>query len=213
MRLLRFFIKTAGVLLLVIALITTGINLYVEHFTKNDIFDNMDELPHNKVALLLGTSKYLTKGTVNLYYKYRIDAAVGLFKAGKVDFILVSGDNSAMAYNEPVTIKKDLVAMGIPSGKIYLDYAGFRTLDSVVRAKEIFGQNSFTIVSQPFHNKRAVFIAKWKKINAVGYNAKDVGFRYGLKIKIREKFARVKMLIDLITGKNPKFLGEKIIIP
>jgi len=198
-------------LVIIITLITLGINMHVEYITKDYVYDNIEQLPHNKVALLLGTSKYLTRGgNINLYYKYRIEAAVELYQSGKVDYILVSGDNSAIAYNEPVTIKKDLIAKGIPDEKIYLDYAGFRTLDSVVRAKEVFGQDSFTIVSQPFHNKRAVYIAKWKNINAIGYNAQDVSFRYGLKIMIREKFARVKMLLDLLTGKSPKFLGKKI---
>ena len=198
-------------MVIIITLITLGINMHVEYITKDYVYDNIEQLPHNKVALLLGTSKYLTRGgNINLYYKYRIEAAVELYQSGKVDYILVSGDNSAIAYNEPVTIKKDLIAKGIPDEKIYLDYAGFRTLDSVVRAKEVFGQDSFTIVSQPFHNKRAVYIAKWKNINAIGYNAQDVSFRYGLKIMIREKFARVKMLLDLLTGKSPKFLGKKI---
>jgi SanA protein len=135
---------------------------------------------------------------------------VRLFKEGKVDFILVSGDNSTKDYDEPSTIKVDLIKKGIPSNKIYLDYAGFRTLDSVVRCKKIFGQSSITIISQQFHNERAIYIAKLKDIEAVGFNAKDVSVQYGFKTRLRERLARVKMVLDLIFDKKPKFLGEKI---
>jgi len=94
--------------------------------------------------------------------------------------------------------------------KINLDYAGFRTLDSVVHCKEIFGQPSITVISQPFHNERAIFIAGYKNIQAIGYNARDVNAHYGFKTRLREKFARVKMILDLVFGKSPKYLGEKV---
>ena len=123
---------------------------------------------------------------------------------------MVSGDNSSTDYDEPSTIKNDLVAQGIPPTKIFLDYAGFRTLDSVVRSKEIFGQHEVTIISQQFHNERGIYIAESKGMKAVGINAKDVSTPYGFKTRLRERFARVKMMLDLIFGKKPKFLGEKI---
>ena len=187
-----------------------GADRLVEKSASDKVFNSTNKIPHNKVGLFLGTGKILSNGRINLYYKYRIEAAVKLFKAGKIDFILVSGDNSTKDYDEPSTIKEDLIKKGIPSSKIYLDYAGFRTLDSVVRCKEIFGQNSITIISQQFHNERAIYIAKRKDIDAVGFNAKDVNVHYGFKTRLRERFARVKMVIDLIFGKKPKFLGEKI---
>jgi len=185
-------------------------NRLVERKTRNSLFNETETIPKNKVGLLLGTSKYLRDGSINLYYKYRIEAAVRLFKVGKIEFILISGDNGTKKYDEPTTIKNDLIAKGIPSERIYLDYAGFRTLDSVVRSKVIFGQDSITIISQPFHNERAIYIAKRKGIQAVGYNAKDVNVYYGLKTKAREKLARSKMILDIVFGKKPKFLGEKI---
>ncbi|WP_207784627.1 SanA/YdcF family protein [Marinifilum breve] len=187
-----------------------GSNKLVEKAAADKIYDSTTKIPHNKVGLFLGTAKYVSNGQINLYYKYRIDAAVALFKAGKVKFILVSGDNSTKEYDEPSTIKEDLVSKGIPANKIYLDYAGFRTLDSVVRCKKIFGQNSITIISQQFHNERAIYIANNKDIHAIGFNAKDVSVHYGFKTQLREKLARVKMVIDLVIGKQPKFLGEKI---
>ncbi|MCT4601616.1 MAG: YdcF family protein [Marinifilum sp.] len=200
-------------LLVMIGIITISFaNKQVEEATVGKNYDDLSNIPHNKVGLLLGTGKYLQDGRVNLYYQYRIDAAVALYEAGKLDFLLISGDNSTQNYDEPTSMKNDLIAAGIPEEKIYLDYAGFRTLDSVVRSKEIFGQSSITIISQKFHNQRAIYIAQAKEINAVGFNAKDVNIHYGLKTMLREKLARVKMFLDLQLGKEPKFLGEKIYI-
>ena len=130
--------------------------------------------------------------------------------AKKIDYILISGDNGTNTYDEPTTMKNDLITKGIPASRIYLDYAGFRTLDSIIRAKEIFTLQKFTIISQKFHNERAIFIAENKGINAIGFNARDVNIHYGLKTQIRERFARVKMIIDLLIGKQPKYLGKKI---
>ena len=187
-------------------------NWWVEEFAKTKLYTSVQDVPYNKVGLFLGTGKYLSNGRINLYYKYRIEAAGKLYKAGKVHFILVSGDNSTKDYDEPTTIKSDLVALGIPENKIYLDYAGFRTLDSVVRCDKIFGQKSITVISQQFHNERAIFIADNNKIAAIGFNAKDVSKRYGLKVWVRERLARVKMMLDLLIGKQPKFLGEKVVV-
>jgi len=201
-----------GALLSVLLMILS--HVVVEKATSDFIYSSVDSIPKNHVGLLLGTNKYLKRGTINLYYKYRIEAASLLYKKGKIDYIIVSGDNSVKNYNEPAQMREDLVKSGIPADRIFLDYAGFRTLDSVVRAKEIFGQNSITIISQPFHNKRAIYIARNKNINAVAFNAREVQLKYGIKVQIRELFARVKLMIDLyIINKNPKFLGEKIIIP
>jgi SanA protein len=198
----------------IVALISIPIsNRIIRNSAKNKMYSSSAKIPNNKVGLLLGTSKYLSNGTINQYYQNRIDATISLYKAEKIDYIIVSGDNSRKEYDEPTTIKNDLIAGGIPAGKIFLDYAGFRTLDSVVRCDKIFGQKSITIISQKFHNERALFIAKYKGIKAIGFNAKDVQKHYGFKTQLREKFARVKTMIDLLFGKDPKFLGEKIEIP
>lgn len=102
---------------------------------------------------------------------------------------------------------------GVPENRIFEDFAGFRTLDSVVRAKEIFGQDSITIISQQFHNERAIFLAEKHNIKAIAFNAKDVNAKWGIRTKVREVFARVKVFLDLLTEKEPKFGGEKILIP
>jgi len=200
------------VLFAIVAIIFS--HFIVERTTRDRIYTSVDSIPKNRVALLLGTNKYVKNGNTNLYYKYRINAAAKLYKSGKIKYIIVSGDNSRKKYNEPAQMQDDLIRKGVPRSRIFLDYAGFRTLDSVVRSKEIFGQTNITIISQPFHNKRAVFIARSKGIEAVAYNAKSVSRRYGWKVHVRELLARVKLLIDLyIINKQPKFLGDKIKIP
>jgi len=185
-------------------------NITVSTQTEDYIYDSVDAIPNNKVGLLLGTIKFLPNGNINLYYKYRIEATVELYKAGKIEFVLISGDNGSKSYDEPTTFKDDLVARGIPEDKIFLDYAGFRTLDSVIRAKDIFGQNSITIISQQFHNERAIYLARHKNIKAVAFNAKNVSGRYGFKVQLREYLARAKASIDVLFNVKPKFLGDKI---
>ena len=202
--------KKLKIALLIIVVISIGIVStyhWMSFKTRHQVYDSVNAIPKNKVGLLLGTGKYATSGNINSFYKYRIDAAVKLYKAGKIEYILVSGDNSRKDYDEPTDFKKDLIANGIPEDKIFLDYAGFRTLDSVVRAKGIFSQTSITIISQKFHNQRAIYIAKQFGINAVGFNAKDV-----YNAHFREYLARSKASLDLVFNVQPKFLGEKISI-
>lgn len=201
----RIFYSGVALLLLVLLL-----NYKVKNDVKESMYDNITETPSKKVGLLLGTAKYVKGGWINLYYTHRITAAVELYKAGKIEYILISGDNGRESYDEPTLMKEDLMAAGIPESAIYLDYAGFRTLDSVVRCKIIFGELDILVISQQFHNERAVYIARAKGMQAIGYNAQDVNAKYGFKTRIREYLARTKMFLDLWFGKEPKFLGEEI---
>jgi len=183
----------------------------VERSTSQQVFDNPKAIPFNAVGLVLGTSKYLKGGYKNLYFYYRIAAAAQLYHTGKVKHLLVSGDNSLKSYNEPKQMQAALIEKGVPKSAITLDYAGFRTLDSVVRSNAVFGQQKITIISQKFHNQRALFIANRRGVAAVGYNAKDVNLRLGIKIKLREYLARCKAILDIIIlNKQPKFLGEQV---
>lgn len=207
-RLLKYLLY----IIIIITLVTLGIDAYVSSTVRSQLYDDIEIVGYSKVGLLLGTSKYVAQGRVNLYYKYRIEAAVSLYKAGKIDFILVSGDNRAANYNEPETMKKDLIAAGIPEGRIFLDYAGFRTLDSIVRSSAIFDADDMVVISQKFHNERALFIANNKGIKAIGYNAQSPTRRYHVRVMLREKLARVKMAIDLLLNTQPKFYGKKILI-
>ncbi|MCB9261016.1 MAG: YdcF family protein [Flavobacteriales bacterium] len=182
----------------------------VKALAKNRIFDEVEQLPESKSALVLGTSPTLKSGKPNWYFTYRINATVKLYKSGKVKYIVVSGDNSRKDYDESTAMKDSLISRGIPAEVIFIDYAGFRTLDSVVRMKEIFGQDGFIIVSQKFHNQRAVYLARKKGIDAYGLNAKDITSVYGLRVHAREKLARVKAVLDIVFNKKPHFLGDKI---
>lgn len=192
--------------LLMLVVSNFAIKIAVDGKTYSDI----RSIPKNKVGLVLGTSKKISNGQPNPYYAYRINATIQLFQSGKIDFVLVSGDNGSMYYNEPTTFKKDLVKGGIPEDKIFLDYAGFRTLDSMVRAREIFGLDSVTVISQKFHNERAIYIARNKGLKAIGYNARDITGQQGRKVHFREYFARVKMFVDLMLNTQPKYFGEQV---
>lgn len=204
------FLKIILALIIIFGLILVGNDYLMSYKAQKHLYSDIDAIPKNKVGLLLGTSKHVPEGGINLYYAYRIDAAVALFNAGKIDYILISGDNAHISYNEPDTFKKDLIKRGIPAERIVLDYAGFRTLDSVVRSKAVFGQDHITIISQKFHNERAIYIARNLDINAIAFNAKDVTNRYGLKTRLREYFARTKAFFDILLNVQPKFLGEQI---
>lgn len=187
-------------------------NYWIKNSMETLCYSHVKSIPENKVGLLLGTSK-TSRGGVNLFFKYRIEAAASLFKEGKIKHIIVSGDNHIANYNEPEEMKSELMKLGVPDSCITLDYAGFRTLDSVVRCEKVFGQTEFTIISQQFHNERALFIANKSGLNCVAFNAKDVPNKYSVKTSIREYFARAKCVLDIyLLHTQPKFLGEKITI-
>lgn len=180
-------------------------DMRVEAVAKGRHYDDVNKMPHRNVGLLLGTSKYTIFGRDNEYYQRRIEATYELYVKGKIDTILISGDNSKKDYNEPETMMADLVALGVPKDRFVLDYAGFRTLDSVVRAKNVFGRDSVTIISQEFHNVRALYLAENVGVDAIAFNALYPIYRKSVKIIIREKLARVKVVLDVLLGVKPKF--------
>lgn len=188
-------------------------NFSVYYESKEFISTDLTKLPAVKTGLLLGTSRNLRRGKKNAYFFHRIDACVQLFEAGKIKNVLISGDNGRKEYNEPEDMKRELISRGIPEENIFLDYAGFDTYDSVLRAWKIFGQKSFIVISQHFHNQRAVYIARRFGLNAYGYNATDVRKMYGIKTKFREYFACVKAYFEVKFNVEPTFLGEQINIP
>ncbi|WP_276168006.1 SanA/YdcF family protein [Zobellia alginiliquefaciens] len=204
------YYKIVGILLVALILFILVCDYIISSSANGKTFSNANQISKNRVGLVLGTSKKLIGGLPNPYYTYRIKATLDLFKAKKIDFVLVSGDNGTRYYNEPNTFKKDLILGGIPADKIFLDFAGFRTLDSMVRAKEVFGLQSVTVISQEFHNQRAIYLAEKKGLKAIGFNAKGISGKEGLKVKLREYLARVKVFIDLLFNTQPKFFGEGI---
>ena len=207
-RILRLVLKIIIIFAVSIPIMYLSVSIY----SKKYIYDSIEEIPYNDVALVLGTSKYLYNGRVNMYFKFRMDAAYELYKSGKIKFILVSGDNRHRFYNEPKQMRLDLIRLGVDKKHIFLDFAGFRTRDSIIRANKVFNLTNFTIVSQPFHNERAIFIARQKNINAVAYNAHNVRKLYRIRQFPRELAARVLMIFDIIFNKPPKFYGDNITI-
>ena len=176
-------------------------------------FYNTADIPQCKTALVLGCSRILKNGRFNLFFQHRINSAAKLYKSGKVKFLIVSGDNHIKSYDEPNEMKKELIKQGVPGEKIYCDFAGFSTIDSVVRAKKVFGQNEIIVVSQKFHNRRAIFIGKQFNMKIYGFNAQEVDAFNAFKTHLREKLARVKTVLDVwILNRKPKFLGKPIVI-
>jgi len=183
----------------------------IEQESQPYIYRDVVELDQYDVGLVLGTSRYLVAGGENAYFTYRINAAEELYRRDIIRKVLVSGDNREVSYNEPKAMQDALIERGIPEEDIVLDYAGIRTLDSVVRAREVFGQSEYLVISQPFHVKRAVYIGRQYGINIRGYFAEDVPVDRSLRIQIREVFARAQAWVDVnILEEQPKFLGDEI---
>lgn len=196
--------------LCILVLIIFICNVWVIKSTEDGVYYDYETLPENKVALVLGTSNRLMDGTSNPFFENRIAAAAGLFFSGKVKHFILSGDNRSKYYNEPLEMRKALIKAGVPDSVITLDYAGLRTLDSVVRSKEIFGQESITIITQPFHSYRALFISRYHNIHAVAIVALEPTKEWHLNVYLREYLARTKAIIDLYLLKTaPRHLGKK----
>ena len=201
---------TVAVVLFAVAGIFAA-NRTCERATAGRIYSSLETVPVNEVGLVLGTSKMTKRGMENPHFEHRIEAAAALYRAGKVKHLLVSGDNHIKSYDEPDDMKAALVAAGVPAAAITCDYAGFRTLDSVVRAKEVFGLQRCTIISEEFHCPRAVWIAQQHGLDAVAFAAPDVSkVSWALRAKVREELARTWCAMDLfVWHRGPKFLGAK----
>jgi len=185
----------------------------VRHAAEGRSYSDPGEVPRRDAAVVLGCARYLANGRENLYFRHRIAAAARLYEAGKVDYLVVSGDNSRKDYDEPSAMREALVEAGVPEERIYRDYAGFRTLDSVVRAREIFGLESLVFVSQRFHNERAIYLARHRGIDAVAFEAWEPPLRYALRTRLREVGARSAAVLDVrLLNRQPKFLGERVVL-
>ena len=214
----RWFTKhrtrlVVAMLLLVILPVVTM--LWADHVCRaaaaGRIFRSVGEVPQNDVALVLGTAKKTPRGSANLHFNQRIEAAAKLYHSGKVRHLLVSGDNHIKGYDEPSDMRDALVTAGVPTNAITCDYAGFRTLDSVVRAQTVFGLTNFTIVTEEFHCPRAVWIAQQHGLKAVAFAAPDLqSRRWTWRMKAREALARTWCAVDLyVLNRQPKFPGPR----
>ena len=194
---------------------TAGLWLLIETSARSHIYASTDDIPPAKAGLVLGASRLVRNYVANPFFRNRIDAATALFKAGKVEYLIVSGSQAGGGrprggYDEPADMRDALIALGVPRDRIYRDYAGFRTLDSIVRAREVFGQERVIVVSQPFHLARALFLARWHGLDDVGYAARDVPLRFGVRTYLREVAARVAAALDVMLDVEPRFLGAPV---
>jgi SanA protein len=192
--------RTILVLILVpllFCLAILAVDRYMTFYSGPYCFDEISRLPDRRVGLLLGTSQHLSSGERNLFFDYRMDAAAKLFHRKKVEMILASGARHSRYYDETRAMVRALVERDVPPHRIMTDNEGFRTLESVIRARDIYGIRDPIVVSQKIHNERAVFLARHNDIQALAYNARSPGFLYGLKTWVRELFARVRAVVDL----------------
>ena len=187
-------------------------NVYVIGSSHERIY-TVEKVPARHVALVLGTSPWVA-GRKNLYFEYRMDTAAALYQSGKARYLLLSGDHGRQDYDEPGYMKSALMARGVPEPVLILDHAGFRTLDSIARAKAVFGQSRVIIVSQEFHNHRALFLARHHGLDALAVNAHAIDRWYGVKTHLREWFARAAAVADTyVLGRQPRFYGPQVTIP
>lgn len=193
LRLLKKFFFISLTLLLAVLF---SCYFYVALVAENYLFQNIDTIPSNKTGLLLGTSKFMNDGSVNLFFTNRCNAASELWKNGKINQLIISGDSTSRRYDEPELMRQELLEYGIPDSIIILDKVGFNTRSSILFCKT-HKIDSLIIISQQFHNERAIVISISMGIDAIGYNAKPVYTSYGIRVWIREWFARVKLVFEL----------------
>ena len=184
-------------------------NMWVIFSTSGDIYHNSLDIKTHEVGLVLGTSSKRASGQDNPFFTSRIEAAAELYKAGKVKYLIVSGDNSSKYYNEPLKMQQALIEKEVPANVITMDPAGLRTLDSVIRCKEVFGQEDVIIISQEFHCYRALFISKYHKMNVSGFATVKLPLNQSIKTILREILARPVAVLDTyLLNKRPKHLGK-----
>ena len=207
-------LKIAGGMFAGAVVVCVAAEWYIYSVSEGRIVEHSRDVPVHAPVLVLGCSPTFMGGP-NGYFQNRMDTASELWKDGKATVFIVSGDNSSHAYNEPEWMKQALVERGVPEERIVCDFAGLRTLDSVVRMKEIFGVSTMIIVSQAFHNERALAIAAHEGMAAWAVSAPDVPNRRSrMKSWFRERAARVWMMLDLwVWSREPRFLGEPVVLP
>lgn len=205
-------IKYVGLSIAILLCLTVAVmvvcDLTVGHAAKDKLYDSVEEIPHRKVGLVLGTSPVSSwNGRRNYYFDQRIKAAAALYKAKKVDWLVVSGGdyrNTENGYDEPVAMRDSLITQGVDSARIILDYDGTRTLNSIAKMRDVYRQDSIIIISQEYHNERALYQAKHLGIDAIGFNAITPGRRTSWwRNRGREILARVKLFIDIARNKHP----------
>ncbi|MBO9640321.1 MAG: YdcF family protein [Siphonobacter aquaeclarae] len=198
-KVIKWSIKLGFVVLIVIL----SCNVWVVWSTRDQNYYFVKSLPANDVGLVLGTSKYVASGRENLFFRYRMEAAARLYREGKIKVLILSGNNDSEYYNEPRDMEQALVSLGVPANVIQHDFAGKRTYDSIVRCREVFKHKNVTVISQPFHNARALFLADQLGVEAVAFAAQDVPNGYSVRTLVREYLARPMAVVDVFFRNPP----------
>jgi len=203
--------------LAVLAMVIVAVPYLWVEFSTTDRIVTRENLPDVRTGLVLGTSKRVRDGRPNLYFDWRMDLAANLINSGKLDYLIVSGNQqdggrAKGGYDEPTDMRDALVKRGVPAAKIYRDYAGFRTLDSILRAKSVFGQDKVLIISQQFHIERALFLSNAHGYDFYGIAAQGPEFPLGLKTAVREIGARVWAVVDLIRDRGARHQGDHVVL-
>ncbi len=208
----RTFWVRLFLLILLAAALVAGANLWVLRSTRSYIITDLAKLPKNDVGLVLGTSRYDRDGSIgNPFFFGRMNTAARLYHEGKVRHLLVSGDNSHKNYDEPTWMRDALIERGVPASAITLDYAGFRTLDSMARAKAVFGLHRFTIITDDFHMARSVFLARSYDLDVVGFPSERVRYWRSKKVRTRELASRTVACLEVyVLHTKPHFYGPPV---
>ncbi|WP_418123605.1 SanA/YdcF family protein [Chryseobacterium sp. PTM-20240506] len=179
-------------------------NAWVFALTNGRTYTKISKIPPREVALVLGTSPKMRSGLSNPYFTKRMDATALLYHHGKIRKIIVSGEKSK-GYNEPAAMKNYLVYQeGVPEEIIIEDPKGFNTYKSILRCKDVYKKNNVIIVSQGFHNLRALFFARNNNMNALGFDAQDVNKPESYyRNQFREIFARMIAVVYFLLGISP----------
>ncbi len=205
-RRLRLLVLLAAVPLALVA----AANALVVLDARGDSAGSLDSVPRAQAALVLG-AQVKPDGTPSAMLADRIEAAAELYRAGKVEKLLLSGDHGRETYDEVGTMRRELLARGIPARDLFTDHAGFDTWDSAQRARRVFGVESAIVVTQRFHLARAVYAAHRAGLDATGYPADRRSYgRVLARLRLREALARVKVVADSLTGAEPRFLGPPV---
>ncbi len=212
---LRIFLRLTTFGLALFVLGGAAAWIFIGRNAAGEIVDRVAEVAPARAGLVLGTSRLVRGGRANLYFQHRIEAAAELYHAGKVEYLIVSGNQSGGGrghgdYDEPADMRDALMARGVPAKQIYRDGAGYRTLDSVLRARDVFGQDNAIVISQGFHVERALFLARANGIGFSGFAAQDVPAYYGLKVRAREFVARLAAVFDVATNRGARVRGPMV---
>lgn len=212
MRLILGIVLAGGALALLVVLLAWFAERRLDQLADPYLFDDAANLPNVDVGLVLGAAPIGPEGGPNRYFEYRLDAAAALWRAGKVKYLLVSGDNSRPDYDEPSAMRAGLIARGVPASAIYRDFAGVRTRDSMLRARSVFGQQRLIVVSQGFHAARAIFLGRGEDIETWGLAARDVDRAYSIFTELRRYPSAVRAFLDVWFDTPPRHAGPSIAI-